>query len=76
MIIALSGSSCSGKNTIIKELLNINKSLEYIKSCTTRAPREGESEGNPYHFFTKDDFQNKKHVKEQNTFKVLIKTSF
>jgi len=59
MIIALSGSSCSGKNTIIKELLKINKGLEYIKSCTTRAKRTGESEGNPYHFYSVDDFQNK-----------------
>lgn len=59
MIIALSGSSCCGKNTVIKELLKENKNLEYIKTFSSRDMREGESEGNPYHFVTKEVFQEK-----------------
>lgn len=59
MIIALSGSSCCGKNTIIKELLKQNNNLKYLHSFTSRAKRPGESEGNPYHFISKDEFQEK-----------------
>lgn len=52
-IIALFGKSGAGKDTLLKELclkeeLNLNK----IIRCTTREPRENESEGNPYHFIT------------------------
>ena len=52
-IVALFGKSGAGKDTLLKELclkeeLNLNK----IIRCTTREPRENESEGNPYHFIT------------------------
>ena len=59
MVIVLSGSSASGKNTLINELLKTEKDLKYIQTFTSRLMREGESEGNPYHFITKEEFQNK-----------------
>ncbi len=59
MILLLSGSSACGKNTIIKELLSKDDNLEYIKSFTSREMRKGESEGQPYHFITKESFQEK-----------------
>ncbi len=59
MIIALSGSSCCGKNTIIKELIKQNNNLEYIKTFSSREMRQGESQGNPYYFISKQQFQEK-----------------
>lgn len=59
MVIILSGSSASGKNTLIKEILKTNNEIKYINTFTSRTMREDESEGNPYHFITKDEFQAK-----------------
>ncbi|MBE5746074.1 MAG: hypothetical protein E7359_02170 [Clostridiales bacterium] len=59
MILLLSGSSCSGKNTLIKELVKNNENLKYITTFTSREKRPGEIEGDPYHFITKEDFQKK-----------------
>lgn len=59
MVIILSGSSASGKNTLIKEILKTNNEIKYINTFTSREMREGESEGNPYHFITKEEFQSK-----------------
>lgn len=59
MILILSGSSCSGKNTIIKKLTNLNEDVKLIPTFTTRDKRPNETEGNPYHYLTKSEFQNK-----------------
>lgn len=59
MILLLSGSSSSGKNTVIKKLLENNKNIKYINSFTSREKRPNESNGNPYFFISKDEFQNK-----------------
>ena len=39
MILILSGSSCCGKNTIIKELLKTKDNLRYITTFTSREKR-------------------------------------
>ncbi|MGN1208153.1 MAG: guanylate kinase, partial [Christensenellales bacterium] len=59
MILVLSGSSCCGKNTVIKELINQDESLKYINTFTSREKRVGESDGNPYFFISKEEFQQK-----------------
>lgn len=59
MILLLSGSSSCGKNTIIKNLIAKNDKLKYIHTFTSREKREGESDGNPYFFISKEEFQNK-----------------
>ena len=59
MIILLAGSSSCGKNTIIKELIKTNDNLKYIHTFTSREKRVGESDGNPYFFISKEEFQNK-----------------
>lgn len=59
MVIILSGSSASGKNTLIKEILKTNNEIKYINTFTSRSMRENESEGNPYHFISKEEFQTK-----------------
>lgn len=59
MILVLSGSSSSGKNTLIKDLINKNNNLKYIQTFTSRSMRDGESDGNPYYFISKEEFQEK-----------------
>ncbi|GAA0355415.1 guanylate kinase [Bacillus horti] len=58
-IIIFSGFSGVGKNTIINELRNRYPSLLYIPSMTTRAMRDGETEGIPYFFVSKEEFKNR-----------------
>lgn len=57
LLIVLSGFSGSGKGTIMKELLSRYPD-EYALSisATTRAPREGETDGREYFFKTKEEF--------------------
>ena len=59
MLIILSGSSGVGKNTIINKLLEDNENLELMTTMTTRDMRPGESQGNPYYFVTKEEFEKK-----------------
>ena len=59
MILVLSGSSSCGKNTIIKELMNLDGELKYINTFTSRDKRAGETDGNPYFFISKAEFQEK-----------------
>ena len=53
-MIVLVGKTCSGKDTIQKELLK--RGLHSVVSYTTRPPRPGEIEGEAYHFISKEDF--------------------
>lgn len=59
-IIIFTGPSGVGKGTI-EELLFQFKELKLSLSCsaTTRAPRNGEIDGQHYYFISKEDFKNK-----------------
>lgn len=57
ILLVLSGFAGSGKGTICKELLNRYKNYAFSVSATTRAPREGETDGVDYFFISKDKFQ-------------------
>lgn len=59
MFVILTGSSGVGKNTVIKELLNQTDNLVMMPTFTTRQKRDGEVEGSPYFFVSKQEFQNK-----------------
>ena len=59
MFIILSGSSGVGKNTVIKEMQKTEKNLTLMPTFTTREKREGEVEGQPYFYISKEDFQQK-----------------
>ncbi len=57
ILIVISGPSGSGKGTVIKRLMELDRSFVYSVSATTRAPREGEKNGVNYYFIDKDDFR-------------------
>lgn len=59
MFVILSGSSGVGKNTVIKDMQKADKNLVLMPTYTTRKKREGEIEGLPYFYISKDDFQQK-----------------
>lgn len=55
-IIGIMGQAGSGKDTLLKEIINQNSDFHEIVSYTTRPPREGEVDGVNYHFITKEEF--------------------
>ncbi|HYM70034.1 MAG TPA: guanylate kinase [bacterium] len=57
LLIVISGPSGVGKDTIIERLLRADPRLKYSVSCTTRAPRQGEVDGDNYTFVTRERFQ-------------------
>jgi len=56
ILLVVSGPSGSGKTTLCR-LLAESGEVHYSISCTTRAPRPGETDGKDYHFLTREDFQ-------------------
>ncbi|MGD9901735.1 MAG: guanylate kinase [Spirochaetales bacterium] len=59
MFMMLIGSSGVGKNTLIKALKQQNKKVVLMPTLTARPMRNGEKQGNPYYFYTKEEFQEK-----------------
>lgn len=55
-LIVISGPSGVGKDTVLHELFRLAPGLRRNVSYTTRAPREGESDGNPYTFIDEETF--------------------
>lgn len=53
-MLVLTGKTCSGKDTIKKELIKLG--LKPVTTYTTRPMRNGEIDGESYYFITKDDF--------------------
>jgi guanylate kinase len=58
-IIALMGEAGSGKDFLLKAAKIRYPNYHSIVSCTTRPPREGEVNGEAYHFLTDLEFENK-----------------
>lgn len=56
LLIVLSGPSGAGKDTVLRELLKINRSIKLSVSATTRKPRKNEKDGSEYYFISKDNF--------------------
>jgi len=59
-LIIITAPSGAGKTTLIKKLLNKDKSFTLSISYTTRKPRKGEVNGTDYHFLSEEDFLMKK----------------
>ncbi len=57
LLFVLSAPSGTGKDTVINALKQQGMDFYVVASVTTRAPRPGESEGNPYHFVSLEKFE-------------------
>ena len=55
-LLVISGPSGVGKGTIVKALKARRNDVVESISCTTRAPREGETHGKEYFFLSKEEF--------------------
>lgn len=58
-VIVISSVSGGGKTTVIRRLLANHNRLISATTATSRQPRQGETNGVDYHFFTKDEFRQK-----------------
>lgn len=57
LILILSAPSGAGKTSLCRELFKTFPDMKESISYTTRAPRQGEVEGEAYHFVTKEVFE-------------------
>lgn len=57
LLFVLSAPSGTGKDSVIQALRESGADFYVVASVTTRAPRPGESEGNPYHFISNEAFE-------------------
>ena len=56
-IIILCGPSCAGKDTIAAGFNSSFQDFKFLISTTSRPKRSTESEGNPYYFVSKEEFE-------------------
>lgn len=56
-VFILSGPSGSGKDTILKEILERRPDLFFSISSITREKRKGETDGEKYHFISREEFE-------------------
>lgn len=57
-LLIVSGPSGTGKSTLVKRMLQLNRwPLRLSISATTRSPRPGETQGQDYYFWTKEQFE-------------------
>lgn len=54
----VSGPSGSGKDTILQRLFVAHPEIKFSISSITRPIREGEKEGEKYHFISREEFEN------------------
>ncbi len=57
LLIILSSPSGAGKSTLSKRLMHWDPMIQFSVSATTRRPREGEVDGQDYHFLSEDQFK-------------------
>jgi guanylate kinase len=57
LLFVLSAPSGTGKDSVISALKESRADFYVVASVTTRSPRPGESEGNPYHFISEESFK-------------------
>ena len=57
LMLVISSPSGAGKSSLSRQLIAEHERLELSVSCTTRAPRPGETDGVEYHFVTPERFE-------------------
>ncbi len=58
-LIIISGTTCAGKGTVVKKLIERNENLKVSISYTSREKRDGEIDGKDYYFVTSEEFEKK-----------------
>ncbi len=58
-LVLVVGTSGSGKGVLLKRAKELHSEIVFPVSCTTRAVRPGETEGETYYFVTKEEFDHK-----------------
>lgn len=56
LLFVLSGPSGGGKGTVVKRFRELVPDTGFSVSATTRAPREGETDGKDYYFVSREEF--------------------
>lgn len=57
VLIIVSAPSGCGKSTVLRQLMERRKNLHFSVSATTRAPRQGETDGVDYFFVDRETFE-------------------
>ncbi len=70
MLVILSGVAGAGKDTIKKQLIERMENVESLPSFTSRPRREGDIEGQTYHFVSREEFE--KMIKNQEFYEYDI----
>ena len=65
VIVTITGPSLTGKTTLAQELMAYNSQFQPVVTHTTRAIRQGEINGESYHFVSKEEFMS---TRDQNGF--------
>lgn len=63
-LIVLTGKTASGKDTIVKQILNTFPQMIRVVTTTSRTPRPNEIDGIDYHFLSREQFELKKNSGE------------
>lgn len=56
LLLVLAGPAGSGKTTLCERMVDELENVERVVTCTTRQPREGEKDGEDYHFLDDEEF--------------------
>ncbi len=59
VLLVLTGPTGAGKDTVFNHLMEKNSSIVKVITTVSRAKRETESEGHPYYFIERADFEQK-----------------
>ena len=57
LLVVLSGPSGVGKDAVLERMKHLGSPYHFAVTATTRPMREGEREGEPYHFVARSDFE-------------------
>jgi guanylate kinase len=56
-VVVIAGPAGSGKDSIIREIMQRYQNADYLVKATSRAMRPGEKDGEVYHYMTNDEFK-------------------
>ncbi len=57
LLIILSGTAGSGKDSVVRRMMERGVPFEFVVNLTSRAPRPGEADGRDYRFVSEDAFK-------------------